>query len=115
MTPGDWVGSLKAKAGKWRWRKKIADEKRQYFSTMAALVVGNHIIVGVGGDAMDVPGFLEARDPETGEVQWRWNTYPRAGETGSGSWPNGGAVEHGGGSTWLAGPVHHRPKPPYCD
>ena len=37
-------------------------------------------IGAMGGDAMDVPGFLEARDPETGDVQWRWNTTPRKGE-----------------------------------
>ena len=70
---------------------------------MAPLVVGNHIIVGVGGDAMDVPGFLEARDPETGDVQWRWNSEPRAGEAGAESWPNETAMQHGGGMTWLPG------------
>jgi alcohol dehydrogenase (cytochrome c) len=48
--------------GKERWRKKIADEKRQYFTTTAPLVIKNYVIVGVGGDAMDVPGF-ESRDP----------------------------------------------------
>ncbi|HMF79151.1 MAG TPA: PQQ-binding-like beta-propeller repeat protein, partial [Bryobacteraceae bacterium] len=73
MAPDDWFISLNAKTGKERWRKKIADEKRQYFTTTAAMVVGNHIIVGVGGDAMDVPGFLESRDPETGELQWHWD------------------------------------------
>lgn len=103
MTPDDWFISLHAKDGKERWRKKIADEKRQYFTTMAPLVIGNHIIVGVGGDAMDVPGFLEARDPETGELQWRWNSEPAPGEPGSETWPNNGAMEHGGGMTWLPG------------
>ena len=103
MTPDDWFISLHAKDGKERWRKKIADEKRQYFTTMAPLVIGNHIIVGVGGDAMDVPGFLEARDPETGDLQWRWNTEPKPGEPGSETWPNNSAMEHGGGMTWLPG------------
>ena len=28
---------------------------------MAPLVVGNRIVVGVGGDSLDNPGFLEAR------------------------------------------------------
>ena len=32
-----------------RWNVEIADVKQQYFSTPAPLVVGNHIIVGVGG------------------------------------------------------------------
>jgi acido-empty-quinoprotein group A len=103
MTPDDWFISLYARNGKERWRKKIADEKLQYFTTTAPLVVGNHIIIGVGGDAMDVPGFLEARDPETGDLQWRWNTEPKPGEPGSETWPNEGAMEHGGGMTWLPG------------
>ena len=74
MTPDCWLISLNAKDGKERWKKKVADEKMQYFCTTSPLVVKNHIIAGVGGDAMDVPGFLDARDPETGDVQWRWNT-----------------------------------------
>jgi hypothetical protein len=32
---------------------------------------------------MDVPGFRESRDPETGDLQWRWNTEPKSGEPGS--------------------------------
>ena len=103
MAPDGWFISLNAKDGKERWRKKVADEKMQYFTTMAPMVVGNHVIVGVGGDAMDVPGFLEARDPETGELQWRWNSEPRPGEPGAETWPNKAAMEHGGGMTWLPG------------
>lgn len=103
MAPDGWFISLNAKDGKERWRKLIADEKRQYFTTMAPLVVGNHVIIGVGGDAMDVPGFLEARDPQTGELQWRWYTTPRPGEVGADTWPNKNAMEHGGGMTWLPG------------
>jgi acido-empty-quinoprotein group A len=103
MTPDCWFISLNAKDGKERWRKKVADEKMQYFCTMSPLVVKNHILVGVGGDAMDVPGFLDARDPETGDVQWRWNTTPRKGEPGAETWPNPQAMEHGGGMTWMPG------------
>src|SRR5499433_2587838 len=81
-----------------------ADEKRQYFTTMAPLVVKNHIIVGVGGDAMDVRGYLESRDPETGELQWRWYTTPeKTGDPGSETWPNQEAMDHGGGMTWMPG------------
>ena len=66
-------------------------------------MVGNHIIVGVGGDSLDVPGYLEARDPETGAVQWHWNTEPKPGEPGSETWPNKEAMTHGGGMTWIPG------------
>ena len=103
MAPDGWFISLHAKTGKERWRKKVADEKLQYFTTTAPLVVGNHIILGVGGDAMDVPGFLESRDPETGELQWKWNSEPREGEFGAETWPNAAAMGHGGGMTWLPG------------
>lgn len=103
MAPEGWFISLDARTGKERWRKKVADEKMQYFTTMAPMVVGHHVLVGVGGDAIDVPGFLEARDPGSGELQWRWNTEPRKGEPGSETWPNNAALEHGGGMTWLPG------------
>ncbi len=103
LAPDGWFISLNAKDGKERWRKKVADEKQQYFTTMAPMVVKNHVIVGVGGDAMDVPGYLEARDPETGELQWRWNTEPQPGEPGADTWPNKAAMEHGGGMTWNPG------------
>jgi alcohol dehydrogenase (cytochrome c) len=103
MSPDGWFISLQAKNGKERWRKKVADEKMQYFTTTSTLVVGNHVIVGVGGDAMDVPGYLESRDPETGDLQWRWDSEPRPGEPGAETWPNAAAMGHGGGMTWLPG------------
>jgi acido-empty-quinoprotein group A len=103
LAPDGWFISLEAKTGKERWRKKIADEKMQYFTTAAPMVIGNHVIVGVGGDAIDVPGYLEARDPETGELQWRWNSEPQKGEPGAETWPNEAAMAHGGGMTWLPG------------
>ncbi|MCU1294882.1 MAG: Pyrrolo-quinoline quinone [Bryobacterales bacterium] len=103
LGPDGWFISLDAKSGKERWRVPVADAKLQYFTTMAPMVVGNHVIIGVGGDAMDVPGYLEARDPETGALQWRWNSEPRPGEPGSETWPDKGSMEHGGGMTWLPG------------
>ena len=102
-TPDNHLISLEKDTGKFRWAVEIADLAQEYFSSPAPLVIGNHIIVGVGGDSLDVPGFLEARDPETGKVQWRWNTEPKAGEPGSETWPNEQAMSHGGGMTWLTG------------
>lgn len=103
LSPDGWFISLDAKDGKERWKVHVADAKLQYFTTMAPLVIHNHVIVGVGGDAMDVPGYLESRDPETGALQWRWNTEPRPGEPGAETWPDAGAMAHGGGMTWLPG------------
>ena len=104
LGPDGWFISLDAHTGKERWRKKVADEKLQYFTTTSTLVVKNHVLVGVGGDAMDVRGYLESRDPETGELQWRWWSEPeKPGDPGSDTWPNKAAMDHGGGMTWMPG------------
>lgn len=100
-TPDDYLISLDLNTGKLRWSVEIADVKQQYFATPAPVIIGNHVLVGVGGDSLDVPGFLESRDPETGKVQWRWNSEPKPGEPGSETWPNKEAMSHGGGMTWM--------------
>ena len=51
-------------------------------------MVKNHVIVGVGGDAMDMPGFLDSFDPETGDLQWTWWSTPRTGDPALKTWPN---------------------------
>src|SRR5215469_5240821 len=71
-TPDCYLVSLDATTGKERWHKEIADVRQEYFCTPAPIVIGNHVIVGVGGDSLDVQGFLEARDADTGDLQWRW-------------------------------------------
>ena len=77
-TPDDYLVSLDARTGKERWHKPIADFSQQYFSTMAPIVVGNHVLVGTGDD-LDAPGFLQSFDPETGERQWNCYTVPHEG------------------------------------
>ncbi len=100
-TPDNYLVSLDARTGKERWHKEIASVRQQYYSSMAPLVIRNHVIVGVGGDFLDLPGFLEAREPDTGDLQWRWWSTPRPGEPGAETWPTKDAMEHGGGMTWL--------------
>jgi len=102
-TPDSHLVSVDAKTGKERWKVQLADPKLDYTSTAAPIVVGNHILVGIGGDHIDNPGFLESRDPETGAVQWRFNTTPRKGEPGIETWPNEEAAIHGTGQTWIPG------------
>ena len=74
-TPDNYLVSLEAATGKERWHKVIADFNQQYFSTMAPVVIDNHVIVGTGND-LDMPGFLQSFDPETGELQWKLYTLP---------------------------------------
>lgn len=102
-TPDNHLISLDKNTGKLRWSVEIADLDLEYFSTPAPLVIANHLIVGVGGDSLDVPAYLEARDPETGDVQWHFNVDPKPGDPGFETWPNAEAAAHGGGMTWLSG------------
>jgi alcohol dehydrogenase (cytochrome c) len=102
-TPDDYLVSLDAKTGKERWHKVISDFDEQYFSTMAPMVLGNHLIVGTGDD-LDAPGFLQSFDLETGELQWKWSSEPeKMGDPGSETWPNFDSMRHGGGGPWLPG------------
>lgn len=95
--------SLDATTGKERWKVRIADPKLDYTSTVAPVIIGNHVVVGIGGDHLDNPGFIEAHDPETGAVQWKWWTTPRKGEPGFETWPDEHAAAHGTGQTWMPG------------
>jgi alcohol dehydrogenase (cytochrome c) len=92
-TPDAHLISLDAKDGKVRWDKIIADVDKGYWSTMAPLVVKNHVIAGVGGDLDNLPGYLRSFDPETGTLQWQWNATPPAGTPNSTT----------GGMTWMTG------------
>jgi alcohol dehydrogenase (cytochrome c) len=103
MGPDDWVICLDAATGKERWRKQIADARAQYFTTSAPVVVKNHVLVGVGGDALDIRGFLLALDPLTGKEQWKFYTTPGKGEPGIETWPSVAAAMQGGGGTWMPG------------
>jgi alcohol dehydrogenase (cytochrome c) len=99
-TPDCHLVALGARDGKERWRTEICDVEQFYYASTAPLVVKNHVIVGVSGDDLDIPGYLEAHDPETGALQWRWNTYPEPGTPEAKTWPSVEAMKHGGGMTW---------------
>jgi alcohol dehydrogenase (cytochrome c) len=102
-TPDNYLVSLEAATGKERWHKVISDFSQQYFSTMAPIVVGNHVLAGTGND-LDMPGFLQSFDPETGELQWKLYTVPmNPGDPGLETWPSLDAARHGGAQPWLPG------------
>jgi len=103
-TPDAHLVCLDAKDGTVRWIVELADPKLGYFSTMAPLVIRDHVIVGLSGDSTDIRGLLESLDPDTGAIQWRWYTEPDPGQPGSETWPKDtDALLHGGGMTWMTG------------
>ena len=107
---GDWIYfetpdchliSLDLKTGKQRWSQQFADVKQDHWCSDAPLVIKNHIVVGVGGDFLDMANYAEARDPETGQLQWHFWTTAHQGDPGFSSWPSEKAAEHGGGGVWT--------------
>ena len=102
-TPDNYLVSLDARTGTERWNVEIADFDEQYFSTTAPIIVDNHVLVGTGND-LDMPGFLQSFDPETGALQWKLYTVPmKEGDRGLETWPSLEAARHGGGQVWLPG------------
>lgn len=108
-TPDCHLVSLNLKDGSERWRKEICDLDQFYFGSVAPVVVNNRVIVGVSGDDLDRPGYLQSHDPETGEMQWRWYVTPqKMGDPGSETWPNEAVMKNGGGMTWQ--PITYDPE-----
>ena len=83
-TPDCHLVSLGIKDGKERWRKEICDLDQFYYGSVAPVVVKEHVIAGVSGDDLDIPGYVQSHDPESGEMQWRWYVVPqKMGDPGS--------------------------------
>src|SRR5215471_8542 len=76
VTPDCHLISLNAKDGTVRWDVVVADVNKGYWTTLAPLIVGNHVIVGVSGDFDNLAGYLRSIDAETGEQQWQWDSTP---------------------------------------
>ena len=93
LAPDAHLVSLNAKNGTVRWRVEVADVTKGYWTSMAPLVVGNHVLVGVSGDFDNLSGYIRSIDPETGATQWQWNTTP----------PSGTPNQTTGGMTWMPG------------
>ena len=108
-TPDCHLVALNIKDGKERWRQSICDPDRYYYASAAPIIVGKHLIVGVSGDDLDIPGYVDARDPATGALRWRWYVVPqKPGDPGLETWPNLEMARHGGGMTWQ--PVTYDPE-----
>lgn len=100
-TPDCNLVSLNLKDGKERWHKEICDLDQFYYASVAPVIVKNHVITGVSGDDLDIPGYIESHDPETGALEWRWYAHPNPGDPEAKTWPSIEAMMHGGGMTWV--------------
>jgi alcohol dehydrogenase (cytochrome c) len=93
LSPDAHLLSLNAKDGSVRWNVQVADVTKGYWTSMAPLVVGKHVLVGVSGDFDNLTGYIRAIDAETGATKWQWNSTPPVGT------PN----QTTGGMTWMTG------------
>jgi alcohol dehydrogenase (cytochrome c) len=93
LVPDGHLVSLNAKDGSVRWIVPIADATKGYWTSMAPLVVGNHVLVGTSGDFDNLVGYIRSVDPETGKTQWQFNSTPPLGTAGAPT----------GGNTWMTG------------
>ena len=105
VTPDDYLISLDARTGKERWHREFAPFSQQYFSTMAPVVIGNHVLVGTSND-LDSPGV--ARVVRSGNRRrcsggGSYTVPMNAGDPGLETWKNLDAARHGGGHPWVPG------------
>ena len=102
-THDNYLVKIDARTGKEVWHVEIAPFEQQYFSSMAPVIIGDHVIAGTGND-LDAPGYLQSFDPETGKRQWIFYTVPmNPGDPGLETWPSLEAARHGGGQPWVPG------------
>ena len=104
-TPDCNLVALNTKDGKEKWHTQICDLEQFYYASVAPIIVNtrvkNHVITGVSGDDLDIPGYIESHDPDTGALEWRWYAHPEPGTPEAKTWPSVEAMMHGGGMTWV--------------
>jgi alcohol dehydrogenase (cytochrome c) len=109
VTPDCNIVALDRKTGQERWFKEYCTTEMMYYGSVAPVIVKDMLIVGVSGDDLDVPAYLDARNPTNGELIWRWYVTPqKAGDPGLDTWPNLDMAIHGGGMTWQ--PITYDPE-----
>ncbi len=96
-TPDDHLVCLDARDGTVKWNVILADVKEGYWTSVAPLIVRDHVLVGLSGDFDNIPGMLKSLDAKTGETQWTFYSTAQPGTPGN---PSGGAT---GGNMWITG------------
>ena len=92
-TPDDHLVCLDARDGTVRWNVVLADVKQGYWTSVAPLIVRDHVLVGVSGDFDNIPGMLKSLSADTGETQWTFYSTPPPGASGAAT----------GGNMWITG------------
>lgn len=94
--------ALDARTGNLLWDTVVADYKSGYSKTAAPLIVKDKVVTGIAGGEFGIRGFIDAYNPETGELEWRTYTIPGPGEPGNETW-SGDSWKTGGAPTWITG------------
>ena len=100
-TPDCNLVALNMADGKERWHAPICDLEQFYYGSVAPVIVKDHVITGVSGDDLDIPGYIESHSAQTGKLEWRWYAHPEPGTPEAKTWPSVEAMLHGGGMTWV--------------
>jgi alcohol dehydrogenase (cytochrome c) len=95
--------ALDVRTGNEIWTAKVADNKDGYYMSIAPLVAGGKVMVGVSGGEVGVRGFVAAYDVENGKEVWKTFSVPAPGEPGSETWPKGDQWKTGGAPIWVTG------------
>ena len=64
------------------WTVQVADNKKGYSITLAPVVAGGKVVVGVSGAEYGIRGRVAAYDANDGALVWRWYTIPSPDEGG---------------------------------
>jgi alcohol dehydrogenase (cytochrome c) len=102
MTDHAHIVALHRFTGDVMWDTEVADWRKNYAASSAALPAGDLVITGVTGGEQGANGFVVAYDQATGKEVWRFWTVPKPGTPGSETW-KGKDIEHGGAPTWFTG------------
>ena len=81
-------------------------DRRQYGVVSPPLVTNDKVIVNsivLDGprNKEAPPGHVRAFNPHTGELEWKFNTIPQAGEFGNDSWLDGSWEYSGNTNAWT--------------
>jgi len=94
--------AIDARTGNLLWDTEVAEYSSGYSKTAAPLIVKDKVVTGIAGGEFGIRGFIDAYDPETGELIWRTHTIPGPGEFGNDTWL-GDSWATGGSATWITG------------